>query len=221
MPKETNFSRAPTSFAAQRRCWRYRANLNDDDDNHPREHNATFRSAAVNPNCVLSARRARHEAQTTLQGVIAPPHPPNLNSKHTPVKKENSYTSSTKENNTCPNVRAPQHSRWSTPLHWLDDLTSVPDPQRQRGRRREKASLAPTRLLVASSTHEAAGLQAAAQVPGMSISRDVSTALLASGEDDVQRTASRFGPGLQSTCSKPCSPQDADHVALVPTQRRF
>uniref|UniRef100_A0A224YKA2 Uncharacterized protein n=1 Tax=Rhipicephalus zambeziensis TaxID=60191 RepID=A0A224YKA2_9ACAR len=32
----------------------------------------------------------------------------------------------------------------------------------------------------------------------------------------------RFGPGLQSTCSKPCSPQDADHVALVPTtQRRF
>uniref|UniRef100_A0A224Y7V6 Uncharacterized protein n=1 Tax=Rhipicephalus zambeziensis TaxID=60191 RepID=A0A224Y7V6_9ACAR len=101
-PKRLKFSRAPTSFAAQRRCWRYRANLNDDDDNHLGERNATFHSAAVNSICGLSARRARPEVQTTLQGVIAPPHPPNLNSKHTPVKKtETSHTSSTKEN-TCP-----------------------------------------------------------------------------------------------------------------------
>lgn len=37
------------------------------------EHNATYCSIVVNPKCGLRTKHVRHEAQTTLQGVLAPP----------------------------------------------------------------------------------------------------------------------------------------------------
>ncbi|XP_075738915.1 uncharacterized protein LOC142784431 [Rhipicephalus microplus] len=72
----------------------------------------------------------------------------------------------------------------------LDDFTSVPISQQQSGRRRDDTSLVPTRLplgpaLMRAPQRRQLGRSQACPSP------DLTTVFLASGTDDVQKTASR------------------------------